>query len=106
LLAIGNKKEENVDSRHLTTGSSGLALQTRSQLNRMLAAKLVGGNADAQGRNVPFQEGGKVILAPAQADGVGGREEAFGVAAAQPEPLPVVWRKMATIKYTTLYNGS
>jgi len=28
---------ENVDWRHLTTGSSGLTGQARSQLNRMLA---------------------------------------------------------------------
>jgi|GEM_PF-1326857 len=40
LLAIGEKKEENVDCRHLTTGSSGLAGQARSQLNRMLAGRL------------------------------------------------------------------
>ena len=30
---------ENVDWRHLTTGSSGLTGQARSQLNRMLAFK-------------------------------------------------------------------
>src|SRR5574344_1059144 len=36
LLAIAKKIMENVDWRHLTTGSSGLTGQARSQLNRML----------------------------------------------------------------------
>jgi len=31
---------ENVDWRHLTTGSSGLTGQARSQLNRMLCGRL------------------------------------------------------------------
>ena len=31
---------ENVDWRHLTTGSSGLTGQARSQLNRMLERRL------------------------------------------------------------------
>jgi hypothetical protein len=31
---------ENVDWRHLTTGSSGLTGQARSQLNRMLDGKV------------------------------------------------------------------
>jgi len=35
LLAIAKKIMENVDWRHLTTGSSGLTGQARSQLNRM-----------------------------------------------------------------------
>jgi len=33
------KKMENGDRRHLTNGSSGLAGQARSQLNRMLAGR-------------------------------------------------------------------
>lgn len=37
MLAIAKKIMENVDWRHLTTGSSGLTGQARSQLNRMLA---------------------------------------------------------------------
>lgn len=36
MLAIAKKIMENVDWRHLTTGSSGLTGQARSQLNRML----------------------------------------------------------------------
>jgi len=36
LLEIGKKKVENVDWRHLTKGSSGLAGQARSQLNQMI----------------------------------------------------------------------
>src|SRR5574344_1339559 len=39
LLAIAKKIMENVDWRHLTTGSSGLTGQARSQLNRMLAGR-------------------------------------------------------------------
>ena len=37
---------ENVDWRHLTTGSSGLTGQARSQLNRMLDARCAGGKKD------------------------------------------------------------
>jgi len=40
LLAIAKKIMENVDWRHLTTGSSGLTGQARSQLNRMLERRL------------------------------------------------------------------
>ncbi|MDD4840304.1 MAG: hypothetical protein PHE93_06555, partial [Clostridia bacterium] len=39
LLAIAKKIMENVDWRHLTTGSSGLTGQARSQLNRMLSTR-------------------------------------------------------------------
>jgi ABC-type taurine transport system substrate-binding protein len=39
LLAIAKKIMENVDWRHLTTGSSGLTGQARSQLNRMLVGR-------------------------------------------------------------------
>jgi len=40
LLAIAKKIMENVDWRHLTTGSSGLTGQARSQLNRMFDGRL------------------------------------------------------------------
>jgi len=43
LLAIAKKIMENVDWRHLTTGSSGLTGQARSQLNRMLRRPSGGG---------------------------------------------------------------
>ena len=39
MLAIEKKIMENVDWRHLTTGSSGLTGQARSQLNRMLSRR-------------------------------------------------------------------
>ena len=43
MLAIAKKIMENVDWRHLTTGSSGLTGQARSQLNRMLARRCARG---------------------------------------------------------------
>jgi len=44
---------ENVDWRHLTTGSSGLTGQARSQLNRMLNDSFPKSSTAALGRLLP-----------------------------------------------------